>query len=46
MAEIDVIYIGCSGHIEGGKPIARVGGLKRRIYGNKMVLQEKNITMM
>lgn len=33
--EIDVIYIGCSGHIEGGKPIARVGGLKRRIYGKQ-----------
>lgn len=31
----DIIYIGCSGHIENGILVGRKGGLKRRIYGKQ-----------
>lgn len=31
----DIVYIGCSGHIENDKLIHRIGGLQRRIYGKQ-----------
>lgn len=31
----DIVYIGCSGHIENDTVINRIGGLQRRIYGKQ-----------